>query len=158
MSIEDVLKAAGPWMQQCGPHDVGLDTVGCACPPDEDPRPIVSLLAAEVEKLRATVERVEALLCNPDREPPRNGTLIVRGRSGGHQDLPYEERVFVRDDRDEGAYPDGDWCPVEGDDQRPWSFSEIHALDDPACDRVSVSLEPYVHVDDIARALAGGAA
>jgi hypothetical protein len=52
MTPPDVLKAAEPWMQQCGPHDVGLDSVGCACPPDEDPRPIVSRLAAEIERLR----------------------------------------------------------------------------------------------------------
>jgi hypothetical protein len=55
VTTEDVLKAAEPWMRQCGPHDVGVDSVGCACPPDDDPRPIVSRLAAEVERLRAAL-------------------------------------------------------------------------------------------------------
>lgn len=48
----DVLKAAEPWMQVCGPHDYGVDTAPCGCPPDGDPRVIVSKLAAEVQRLR----------------------------------------------------------------------------------------------------------
>jgi hypothetical protein len=48
----DVLSAAEPWMQVCGPHDYGVDSAPCGCPPDGDPRVIVSKLAAEVQRLR----------------------------------------------------------------------------------------------------------
>ena len=49
----------GEWLQQCGPCDGGLP-MGCACS-DKDFRPAMSSLVDEVEHLRATVARVEAL-------------------------------------------------------------------------------------------------
>lgn len=150
----DVLEAAKPFLTQCGSCDAGLP-MSCSCA--GDPRPVMSRMYAEIEALRAKVSRVGAVLSDPYQEPPPNGTLIVRGRHGGHQDLPYAERAFVRDDREVGAYPDGDWCPVEGDDLRLWQWGEMWWLDDPECDRGTVSMEPYVHVEDIAKALAGDA-
>ena len=39
-------------MQQCGPHDFGVQAGSCGCPPDGDPRPIVSKLAGELEAAR----------------------------------------------------------------------------------------------------------
>jgi hypothetical protein len=48
---EDILAASEPFMRMCGSCDAGLP-MNCSCPPG-DPRPIVSRLAAEVERLRA---------------------------------------------------------------------------------------------------------
>lgn len=195
----DVLEAAKPWMQQCGPHDYGIQAGSCGCPPDGDPRPIVSKLAGELEaarkalldvtdvfgyhltndevaeqiregwqgvpqrvaedlsELRAKVSRVEALLSDPYQEPPANGQLVIVGTQGGHQNLPYRERVYQRSDRVEKAYADGDWYGIEGDAKDyPLTYGELNWLDDPPCDRGSVTVEgPYVHVEDIAKALAG---
>lgn len=64
----DVLKAAEPWMQVCGPHDYGVDTAPCGCPPDGDPRVIVSKLAAEVERLRVENERLERILLAAEKK------------------------------------------------------------------------------------------
>lgn len=48
----DVLTAAEPFVQQCGPCDFGVITVGCNCPPG-DYRPVMVRLMEEVERLRA---------------------------------------------------------------------------------------------------------
>lgn len=58
----DVLKAAAPWMQVCGPHDFGVDTAPCGCPPDGDPRVIVSKLATEVQRLREELDAARELV------------------------------------------------------------------------------------------------
>jgi hypothetical protein len=47
----DILAAAEPFMRVCGSCDAGLP-MNCTCPPG-DPRPIVSRLVAEIERLRA---------------------------------------------------------------------------------------------------------
>lgn len=39
-------------MQQCGIHDYGILAGSCGCPPDGDPRVIVSKLAGELEDAR----------------------------------------------------------------------------------------------------------
>jgi hypothetical protein len=46
------------WMRPCGPHDLGIDFTGCACP-EGDPRPVVAALVAEVERLRAELQRMK---------------------------------------------------------------------------------------------------
>jgi hypothetical protein len=42
---------ADVWTVPCGPHDFGVDTTGCACP-QGDPRPVISGLLREIERLR----------------------------------------------------------------------------------------------------------
>lgn len=117
------------------------------------------VLAAEIEALRAKIERVESLLCDPYQNPPANGQLLIVGTRGGHQDLPYREKVYQRSDRSEEEKPHefGDWYSIEEDGKDyPLTYGELNWLDDPACDRGSVTLDgPYVHAEDIAKALAG---
>lgn len=53
MADLDLEAIAAQWLNVCGPHDYGIhDYSGCACP-DGDPRPVISQLVAEVERLRA---------------------------------------------------------------------------------------------------------
>lgn len=58
MSTGEILEAAKPWMQQCGPHDYGIDSAPCGRPPGGDPRVIVSKLVGEIERLVAGAEKV----------------------------------------------------------------------------------------------------
>ena len=53
MSLTDerLEEIAAKWAVPCGPHDLGVDTVGCACP-DGDPRPVIAGLLAEIGRLR----------------------------------------------------------------------------------------------------------
>ncbi len=55
MSALDLDAITGQWLQQCGPHDLGLSEYGCACV-DGDPRPVIANLVAEVKRLRALVD------------------------------------------------------------------------------------------------------
>lgn len=52
MSALDLDAISREWLNQCGPHDFGVTTAGCACP-DGDPRPVISRLVTEVERLTA---------------------------------------------------------------------------------------------------------
>lgn len=54
----DVLAAAEPFVQPCGPHDYGVDTVGCACPTG-DYRPVMVRLMEEVKRLRGLLDGAE---------------------------------------------------------------------------------------------------
>lgn len=82
-------------------------------------------------------------------EPPPDGTLVIAEYQGGHQNI-YQERVLVRCDRNEGAYPDGDYWVAGTDkpDEHPWTWGEVLWLDDPPCDRGSVGLTYYVPTDE----------
>lgn len=48
---EAILTKAEPWLQQCGPCELGVDSARCSCTPD-DFRPPMLDLYAEVERLR----------------------------------------------------------------------------------------------------------
>jgi len=51
LTDEQVEEIAGKWAVPCGPCDLGVDTVGCACP-EGDPRPVIAKLLAEIGRLR----------------------------------------------------------------------------------------------------------
>ena len=71
------------WLTQCGPHDYGVDSAGCNCPPGE-PRPVISNLVAEVERLRNMSAALHDL-CRPadnydasDPESVEGGAYYMR--------------------------------------------------------------------------------
>lgn len=116
------------------------------------------------EQMRSALHRVLDL-CNAadpnGAQIPTNGTLLLSQHSGGWQNVPETETVWVRSD-DEGTpedpalneplfYPVGN--PAEPSDHRR-SMGELLWLDDPACDRGSVSLEAYLPLDAIVDAIA----
>lgn len=142
-------------MQQCGPHDYGIDVGACGCPPGGDPRPIVSRMAQEIERLRAIVERVEALI-RPDLPGvPPDGSYVVASYEGGFENED-ATRVWLRDDEGSGLTPfeHGEWWVV-GENSNRSQWGEVIAHDSPREDRPHVSLEVLVSADDIAQALAG---
>lgn len=111
------------------------------------------------EQMRETLRRVLDLCADADPNGPGipvNATLLVCTTSGGHQNAPETERVYVRADDLETTedpalntplfYPIGG--RVEENTYRA-SFGELLWLDDPACDRGSVSLEAYLPVGEI---------
>lgn len=162
----DLDAIASEFLQQCGPHDCGV-IAECRCA-ERDHRPTMLALIAEVERLRAVVDQVQALADsareNPSA-PPADDTLAIVAHWGGHQDLDRVERVYVRSDRGAAenlgeAFPDGDWWLVSdpaGDDAKPLTWGELNWLDDPWCDRGSVAVETYVSVDALDAALSGPA-
>ncbi len=120
------------------------------------------------EQMRATLHRL-LNLCD-DATPhggttPANGTLIVRTTSGGHQNLPATERVFLRSDMPEDPadpdlythvfWPVGGRVEDNADPRRRWALGELLWLDDPECDRGGVELEAYLSVDAIVDAIGG---
>ncbi|PZG12459.1 hypothetical protein C1I95_25770 [Micromonospora craterilacus] len=114
------------------------------------------------EQMRAALHRLvdlcEATSWRGDNIPA-DGTLIVQTTSGGHQDLPETERVFLRSDLPEDptdpAYNVPLFWPVGGRTEenakprRRQSLGELLWLDDPECDRGDVSLEAFLDVVDI---------
>jgi hypothetical protein len=50
----DLTAITSEFLQQCGPHDFGVDNAGCNCP-TRDYRPVMLDLVREVERLRALV-------------------------------------------------------------------------------------------------------
>jgi hypothetical protein len=126
--------------------------------------PDVAALLAENARLRAIVDRVEALASGASQHwssAPADGTLAVVTTSGGWQDIPATERVYVRSDAyDEelaarGLAPreDGEWWKVGDEKPYPYSWGELNWLDDPACDRGTVSIETFVSVEALDAAL-----
>lgn len=142
------------WLNVCGPHDYGVTgSVGCFCP-DGDPRPVISRLVAELEQARAALARVEALCADPAKEVPPDGSMVLAHYRGGHQNIDVE-RAWCRTDEaiDKPPHPDGDWWILGKDHKGRHQWGEVLWLDDPACDRGTVSLEVLVSVEDIVRAL-----
>ena len=128
----------------------------------------VNAVLAENARLRAIVDRVEALASGARlhwNSAPIDGTLAIVTTSGGWQNIPETERVFVRSDRndtqlqDDGLkaeWEDGAWWPVGTDKpEHVRSWGELNWLDDPACDRGSVSIESFVSIDALDAALGG---
>jgi len=127
----------------------------------------VAALVAENGRLRAIVDRVEALASGARvhwNAAPRPGTLAVVEHAGGWQDIPPTTRVYARvDDGVVGPsrdpyFPDsGNWYEQGPDaDDRPLTWGELNWLDDPACDRGTVSIETFVSVDALDETLGGG--
>jgi hypothetical protein len=58
VTTPDVLEAAKPFMQQCGPHDYGLHEMGCMCP-DGDPRVVISRMFQEIQRLRDRLDAAQ---------------------------------------------------------------------------------------------------
>jgi hypothetical protein len=52
----DLAAIVAEWQQQCGPHDYGITGGTCGCPPG-DPRPVISRLIAEIQRLRSSSKR-----------------------------------------------------------------------------------------------------
>jgi hypothetical protein len=127
--------------------------------------PDVPTLLAENARLRAIVDRVEALASGARlhwNSAPRNGTVAVVDKSGGWQDLPLRTRAYVRSDEPGGMvahdpyFPDsGDWFELSPEaDDKPLTWGELNWLDDPECDRGTVSIETYVPLYALDEALA----
>lgn len=152
-ALLDLDAIAAEWLKQCGPHDYGVDTAGRNClESGEDPRPVISRLVAEVERLRGAIARVEALCTNPDGGAPPDGTIVFAHYTGGHQDID-QERIWQRSDGDD-PHPDGDWY-VLGENAGRHQWGEVLWLDDPVCDRGHVHLEWLIPVEEIDLALRG---
>lgn len=119
----------------------------------------VHALRAEVERLTAALNAIEALYATQwSWDPPPSGILVVGTYSGGHQDLPETEHVYSRADSDETKDERGDWYEVggpTGEHLHPRSWGEVMWQDDPECDRGSVSTETFVPVDAIAAIIDG---
>lgn len=122
------------------------------------------------DQMRSALHRVLDL-CNAadpgtDTGSPRvpgDNTLIVRTASGGVQDTPETERVFIRSDMPEDP-ADPEWnahvfWPVGGrvednaDPRRRWAFGELLWLDDPECDRGDVDLAVYLPMNTVWQAV-----
>jgi uncharacterized Zn finger protein (UPF0148 family) len=50
------------WLQECGPHDYGVISTGCACP-EGDYRPVMLRLVDEVRHLRADIDSLGHWYC-----------------------------------------------------------------------------------------------
>jgi len=57
--IDDLLKRAEPFLNQCGSCDLGLP-YSCNCPTG-DFRPVMSELAIEVQRLRSVLDKIRYL-------------------------------------------------------------------------------------------------
>lgn len=55
-------------LQQCGPHDFGLDWTGCQCYMG-DPRPLLAAAVDEVDRLMEENARLMHLLAEADLRP-----------------------------------------------------------------------------------------
>lgn len=121
----------------------------------------VAGLQAENARLRAIVDRVEALASGARlhwNAAPVDGTIAVVDTSGGWQNRPPTTWVYARADGglNGASYEDGDWyCQWPDADERPISWGEVNRLDEPACDRPTVSIETYVPVEALDEALRG---
>lgn len=63
----DLTKVADEWLNECGPHDYGVASASCACPPDNtDPRPDILRLVSEVERCRAALKAAGLLHLGAD--------------------------------------------------------------------------------------------
>lgn len=104
-----------------------------------------------ITKLRVLIDS-----CDPHRDVPADGSILLATYSGGYnrEHLPPREQVWVRSDQEGCTDPDGDWFTIPSDGGR-WSYGVVLALDDPACDRPTVSLEPLVLAYQIASILDG---
>lgn len=82
LSDAELAEVAATWTAQCGPCDYGL-SYPCACPTG-DPRPVVSKLLGEIERLKAAEALVAARVLRNVSEQiiHRVGELRENFRSG----------------------------------------------------------------------------
>ena len=116
-------------------------------------------------ELRAALHRVANLLtAGPTGTPPPDGSLVIVGTSGGHQDQPYRERAYVRSDDADATSgtmsaqqrADGDWYRVGDERSHRLTWGGLNWFDDPECDRGDVSIDGhYLHDSAIAAAILG---
>lgn len=116
---------------------------------------------ATPDQLRAGLLRLADLAAWHGSNPPPNESLVIVGTSGGHQDLEYRERAYIRQDEsgmDDRSWPrnEGDWYAVADTGDHKLTWGELNWLDDPPCDRGSVYIDGhYLHIDTIATAILG---
>lgn len=120
--------------------------------------PDLAALQAENARLRAIVDRVEALASGARlhwNAAPANNTLAVVGSS--HPDSGVRTDVYLRDDQPD-APQGGDWYWQSlGASGSPITWDEMNGFDDAPCDRPSVSIETFVSVEGLIAALGGAA-
>jgi hypothetical protein len=117
---------------------------------------------ADADQLRAALHRIAELINVPERSTPPNESLVVVGTSGGHPQRPYREEVFYREDEPNvdreviWQRAGGDWFKVDSGDDHQYTWGELNLLDDPPCDRPTVTIDGhFLHTSTLVKAIIG---